>query len=228
MCNLYANLTSQEAMRRIFEVEADRDLLGNAEPLAAIWPKYEAPIVRLNSDGQRELVSMHWGFITAQVSKKTGKPIKPAAWNNARDDKVTKIGLWKESFQRRRCLIPGSSFHEAAGRNPATDFWFALKGDEERPPFAFAGIWREVQPGLDGEEGDWITHSMITTTPNELVKQVHPDRMPVILDADDYESWLTGTVDEAQALLRPFPAERMHIVRHGHGIKADRPEDGQE
>ena len=168
----------------------------------AIWPKYDAPVVRLTDQGERELLFMSWGFLTPKNSKKTGKPIAPSAWNNARADKVANTGLWKESFQKRRCLVPASSFREAKGRNPATDFWFALKGDEARPPFAFAGMWRGSQPGLPDDEASQLTHTIITTTANEIVKPVHPDRMPVILEPDSYDAWLTGSTDDAQELLK--------------------------
>lgn len=225
MCNLYAMLASQDSTRRHFAVDPARDYLGNAEPLPAIWPKYEAPILRLGEDGTRELVSAHWGFLTPKVSAKTGKALKPDAWNNARDDKLASSGLWKDSFLNRRCLVPGTSFREAKGRNPAEDFWFALIGDEERPLFAFAGLWRRGQPGIEGEEGGWITHTMVTTTPNKLVEPVHPTRMPVILDPQDYETWLYGTPAEAAELLRPFPAEKMRVVRQGSGLLVDKGEE---
>ena len=208
-------------MRQLFRIEPDLDRLGNAEPLSAIWPKYEAPVVRLASSGARELVRMHWGFLTPKTSEKTGKPLKPDAWNNARDDKLRRTGLWKDSFLHRRCLIPATSFREAKGRNPATDVWFAVTGEEPRPLFAFAGLWRDGQPGIEGEEGQWLTHTMVTTTANELVKPVHPTRMPVILHPDDHETWLRGSEDEAFALLKPFPADRMRIVATGIGLTKD-------
>lgn len=220
MCNLYSNRLSQHEMRRIFDVAPEADRLGNAGEWPAVWPKYEAPILRLTVEGGRELVSAHWGFLTPAVSKKTGKPIAPIAWNNARDDRIT-AGLWKDSFLNRRCLIPATSFREARGRSPATDVWFALKGDEDRPPFAFAGLWRAGQPGVAGEAGAWLTHTMMTTTANDIVRPVHPTRMPVILDPQDYEPWLTGSPDQARALLRPFPADRMRVVREGVGILSD-------
>ena len=56
-------------------------------------------------------------------------------------------GLWKSSFEDRRCLIPGTAFAEATGRNPATYHWFRPKGVEL---FAFAGIWQE-RSGLVGD-----------------------------------------------------------------------------
>lgn len=217
MCRQYAVTVEQNILREIFSIDANLDFLGNFSPLRSIWPKHEAPVVRLNAEGQRELVRMHWGFLTPQVSKKTGKAIKPAAWQNARDNKVNKIPLWRESFINRRCLLPGTAFHETKGRDPAEDFWFTLKGDKELPPFAFAGLWREGQPGVEGQEGNWLSHTMITTTPNELVKPVHPDRMPVILDQEDYETWLNGDPDQAMKLLRPYPAQKMRIVTHGIG-----------
>ncbi len=39
--------------------------------------------------------------------------------------------------------------------------------------------------------------------------------MPVILDAADYDAWLTGSPDEAAGLLRSFEAGRMHVVIEG-------------
>jgi putative SOS response-associated peptidase YedK len=221
MCNLYSNTTAVEAMRQLFEVAPARDQLGNAEPRSAIWPKYPAPVVRLTPEGERELTMMKWGFLTQKLSKKTGKPISPAAWNNARADKVQSSGLWRESFQERRCLVPASSFREATGQRPATDYWFALKGDKPRPPFAFAGMWRYFQPQLRDESGNGDTHTIITTTPNELVQTIHPDRMPVILDPADYEMWLSGSVEDVTKLLNPYPAEKMQIVLRGIGVLSD-------
>lgn len=208
-------------MRQLFDVASERSKIGNAEPRSAIWPKYPGPVVRIDDDGERELVEMNWGFLTKNVSKKTGKELKPQAWNNARDDKVMTNGLWKDSFMQRRCLVPASSFREAKGRNPATDFWFALKGDQARPPFAMAGLWRSMSPALSLEDSTGMMHTVVTTTSNDIVRPVHPSRMVVILDPSDYETWLTGSADDALALLRPYPSERMEIVMEGIGILRD-------
>ena len=56
---------------------------------------------------------------------------------------------------------------------------------------------------------------MITTSANEIVKPVHPDRMPVILTPDKYEQWLTGEPSDAQELLRPYPADQMEVFKSG-------------
>ncbi|WP_425655741.1 SOS response-associated peptidase [Roseobacter sp. EG26] len=222
MCNLYSNTTAVEAMRQLFAVPVAKDRLGNAEPLSAIYPKYEAPVVRLDKDGDHELINLSWGFRTTKKSKKTGNVIAPAAWNNARSDKVATSGLWKYSFQHRRCLVPASSYCEwPPGGRPQNYHWFALKGDEPRPPFAFAGMWQmskyETKEGPETCE----THTFLTTTGNELTRNVHPERMPVILNPKEYEAWLYGSTDHALELLRPYPAEKMQIVRKGVEEKAD-------
>ncbi|NOD48713.1 MULTISPECIES: SOS response-associated peptidase [unclassified Ruegeria] len=221
MCNLYSNTIPADAMRQLFDVAVERDRLGNAEPLPAIFPKQKAPVVRKAEDGERELVSLSWGFRTTKKSKKTGAIIQPNAWNNARDDKVRINGLWKGSFEHRRCLVPASSFCEAKGRNPATYYWFALTGDEDRPPFAFAGMWQESR--YEGKEGTESVeaYTVITTTANEIVKPIHPQRMPVILEPEDYEQWINGSADDAFELLKPFDSEQMRIVQEGELKKSD-------
>jgi len=221
MCNLYSNTMPPGAMRQLFVVDAKNDQLGNAEPLPAIFPKGTAPIVALDDDGKRTLWNTHWGFVLPQVSKKTGKLIQPKAVNNARDDKLLISPFWKTSFIERRCLIPATSFCEAKGRNPATYVWFGVTGEGARPPFAFAGVWRGFNGNYGGEHREMVTSSIVTTTPNELVRETHPDRMPVILYPKDYEEWLTGQPKAAFALIRPFPAEEMVIHQSGEGLKSD-------
>ncbi len=52
MCNLYSITRSQQAIRDLYRVMADRT--GNLPPLPGIFPDYAAPIVRNGPDG-REL-----------------------------------------------------------------------------------------------------------------------------------------------------------------------------
>src|SRR3712207_838775 len=59
MCNLYSSFTTQETMRRAFEVT--RDNAGTVPPLPAIFPDQMAPVVRMH-EGERELLRMRWGF----------------------------------------------------------------------------------------------------------------------------------------------------------------------
>jgi len=75
------------------------------------------------------------------------------------------------------------------------------------PLFAFAGLWESWQ----SEEGPLETCTILTTSANELLGNLH-ERMPVILDETDYETWLdperTDPADVAE-LMRSYPAEQM-------------------
>ncbi len=129
MCNLYSIYTTQEAMRRAFEVS--RDSAGNVPPLPAIFPDQMAPVVR-SVDGERELIQMRWGF-----------PPPPKVGNQP----VTNVRNISSPFWRtwlkpqHRCLVPLTSFSEYKDTKPRkTPVWFAL--NKNRPLAAFAGIWR--------------------------------------------------------------------------------------
>ncbi len=182
------------------------------EPLPAIFPGHMAPIIRRGEDNERELVLRSWGFILLQQGK------APRRVTNTRDDKVLASSFWKDSFQKRRCLVPASSFCEPDEGKPAKWHWFALTGDEERPPFAFPGIWRRWTGPVkkDGPNVDIEVFSFMTTLPNALTVSINHERMPVLLTEEkEFETWLSGTPDEAFGLIRSYPPEKMRIVQSG-------------
>lgn len=210
MCNLYAQIAVREAVARLFRVSDNRAAAFDPKP--AIFPGHDAPVVRLADNGDREISVLSWGFVLPQQ----GKAAKRVT--NARDEKVRTSNFWRGSFEERRCLVPVTSFAEPKGKNPAVWHWFGLKDDEPRPLFAFAGIWRPWKGPLkpDAEPVEMDVYSFLTTTPNDVVKSIHPTRMPVMLSGEEeFDTWLEGTLDEAYQLARPFPADAMLIVHKG-------------
>lgn len=210
MCNLYAMTRRRGAVLRIFRVSDNR--ASAFDSLPAIFPGHTAPVVRHAEDGERELALLKWGFVLPQQ----GRAAKRVT--NARADKVRQSGFWKESFEERRCLVPVTSFSEPKGRQPAVWHWFGLKGDEPRPLFAFAGIWRRWKGAMKegGETIEMNVYAILTTTPNDVVREIHPSRMPVMLGSqDECDAWLEGTPDEAFQLTQPYPPGGMHIVHKG-------------
>ena len=56
----------------------------------------------------------------------------------------------------------------------------------------------------------------ISTMPaNELLTEIHnaQQRMPLILRPEAVDTWLTGTPEEASALLVPYPSDLMRAHR---------------
>jgi len=72
-----------------------------------------------------------------------------------------------------------------------------------------AGIWSTVH---DPSGRPYMTFAILTTEANEAVAQIH-NRMPVIVHARDEATWLNQRcpLDEAQALLAPFPADLLML-----------------
>jgi hypothetical protein len=44
--------------------------------------------------------------------------------------------------------VPASTYCEPNGEKPATWHWFALNGEEQRPMFAFPGVWTRYRGPL--------------------------------------------------------------------------------
>jgi putative SOS response-associated peptidase YedK len=59
-------------------------------------------------------------------------------------------------------------------------------------------------------------YSFMTTTPNALVGTINHQRMPVLLSTDEeFATWMTGTPNEASALIREYPPDKMRMVQSG-------------
>jgi putative SOS response-associated peptidase YedK len=72
------------------------------------------------------------------------------------------------------------------------------------------------------------TCTILTTTPNSLVAEVH-DRMPALLDPDDYERWLDPGITHPEVILdclKPFAATLMS--KYSVTPRAHRPEHDDE
>lgn len=210
MCNLYSMTRNQDAIRRLFNIV--KDDAGNMPLLPGIFPNYRAPVVRGGADG-RELAMMYWGM--------PNPPQIPGYSTNIRNTGSPHWRRWLKP--ESRCLVPVTSFSEYAPEaNPATGkkdiVWFALS--DERPLFAFAGIWTEwtgrrgpaKAPMVDGPH---LAYAFLTTVPNGVVEPIHPKAMPVIVHQDDWETWLTAEPKEALRLQRPWPDDQLQIVARG-------------
>ena len=205
MCNLYSMTATRETVGKLFRVSHNRTAA--VEPLPAIFPANTGPVVRTADDGERELVTLSWGFVLLLK----GQALKRGT--NFRDDKI-RSPFWSASFRERRCLVPVTSFAEPKGKRPATWHWFALS--EKREPFAFAGIWRSYKGPLkkDGDNVEVDVYSFMTTKPNKLVATIHPQRMPVILVGENtHDQWLNGTPEEARELVQTYPTNKIAIVQ---------------
>lgn len=149
---------------------------------------------------------MRWGF----------PRVKHSYVINARN---MSSSYWRGWFSKPefRCLVSATSFSEHhptekfEGRKAAA--WFAFNGDEERPPFACAGLWRPWSvERKKGEDGDFNLCAFLTTEPNSVVAPIHPKAMPVILDPSYYNTRLSAEPDEIIQLPRPIGSDIIRVA----------------
>jgi putative SOS response-associated peptidase YedK len=172
------------------------------EPRYNIAPTQPVPVVRRGYTGTFRASLMRWGLIPSWAAD----PAIGARTINARSETVASKPSFRESLQKRRCLVPADGFYEwqrgARGKQP---FCFEV-GDGEI--FAFAGLWDSWR-GPDGQAIETCT--ILTTTPNDLLAGVH-DRMPVILAPEHRDRWLDPSLRDAATavtLLNPFASKLM-------------------
>jgi putative SOS response-associated peptidase YedK len=187
MCNLYRMTKNADEVAKWF---AATNAAAGANFGDEVYPGYPGLVV-----AEGKVRQMAWGFPVVLKGKK-GQPLKPKPVNNAREDKLM-TGFWRDSFVKRRCLIPVTQWAEAEGeRGRMTRTWYRLAGHEL---FAVAGVWRPT--------AEWgHAYSMVMSDACSQMAEVH-DRMPVILPRDHWGQWLEGTSEEALPLARTCDLE---------------------
>ncbi len=202
MCGRFSLTQNATDLAAIFQLSSvpqvvPRYNIAPTQPVATLIATREAPAPHFHH--------LRWGLIPSWAKDATiGHRLI-----NARSETVAVKPSFRAAFKRRRCLVLADGFYE--WRSPPhhqskQPYHICLK---ERQPFAFAGLWEHWTDPASGSEVQ--TCVILTTTANALMEPLH-DRMPVILDPQNYKLWLNPDYDHAptlQAMLQPYPAATM-------------------
>ncbi|MBT8132008.1 MAG: SOS response-associated peptidase [Gammaproteobacteria bacterium] len=198
MCGRFAFYSPAEAVSRLFSVEDPPQI----EPRYNIAPTQFVPIVRDHEDEPRTVSMLRWGLLPFWAKDKS----IASRLINARAETVAEKPAYRDSFKKRRCIVPVNGFYEWVKQGSSKQPYFISQGGDE--PFGLAGLWSTWR---DKKNEDEIieTFTIITTTANEAIAALH-HRMPVVLATDDYDEWLAVDHENAsdlQRLLVPAPPE---------------------
>lgn len=181
MCGRF---TRKYTWREIYELYRLTSPASNVQPRYNVCPTDTIDTV-IEREGSRELVPMRWGLIPAWWQKPI-KAMKLATFN-ARAESVIQKPMFREAFKRHRCLIPASGYYEWEDTPQGKQPHYFTRRDGK--PVTIAGIWDRWR---NVETGELVNScAMIITEPNAFTAEVH-DRMPVILEENDFEPWLSG------------------------------------
>ncbi len=193
MCGRYTVFTEQEIleMREIIE-DINKRFDDNRMKTGEIFPTDLAPVLLPAEGGRWDAHPMAWGF---------------PRWDNkgviinARAETAFDKPLFRSSLMERRCIVPATGFFEwkhVEGRKNKEKYLIRLP---DEPMLYMAGIYCFFK-GKDGLEAPRFV--ILTTAANRDIEPLH-DRMPVILRADERQSWLSDTDCACALLTRPGP-----------------------
>ncbi|WP_287372483.1 SOS response-associated peptidase [Prosthecochloris sp.] len=197
MCGRFVLFIPLAEIAREFDIE---QLTFEFGPDYNIAPSREVPLVVRDTD--KRLILSRWGFVPVWAAD-------PSIGNkmiNARAETVAEKPAFKKAITSQRCIVPASGFYEwRKTEGKKQPVYIKLKSGRV---MAMAGIYNTWM----SPSGETVnTFAIITTQPNELVKEIH-NRMPVLLHPDQYEEWLqTGKLSPAALdnIFKPYPPEEL-------------------
>ena len=174
MCGRFINLNTTKKLNKIFDFinkdKIDDEISYNIAPS-------QSSIIITNSNFFY-IEKAKWGIKFFDKIQKREKNII-----NSRIETVDKKIIFKESFNKRRCIIPANGYYEWSLKNKIKTPYFI--NIPEKETIYFAGIWKYIdQINLSKK-----VFSIITKPSNSLLSNIH-HRMPIILSSDESKDYL--------------------------------------
>lgn len=219
------NVSDNEGVRILLE-SLGMTTWPTREPRFNIAPTQTLDVVSL--DDELQLVPMSWG-VSMSLPGKKGMVTRRV--QNSRDDKVWSSRMWKPMIEHRRVLVPINGFYEWKRENRKLVSAFYMTPSQGAAMF-LAGIYQPSAADAGKPEV-----SVITTTANEAMSEVH-DRMPVLLlSGNEAMAWLQES-DKASldALMKPASNDALRFTEvssyvnksSNEGPECIRPVDGEQ
>jgi putative SOS response-associated peptidase YedK len=194
MCGRFVQISSPDLLMERFGV--DEVATPRHEPSYNVAPRATVYGVRdrmVDDTRRRYLSELRWGLVPSWAKDpRTGDRMI-----NARAESLADKPAYQRAFQRHRCLVPADGFYEWQPRGRREQPMFIHRSDGE--PMAFAGLWAAWRNAND-PAAEWLrTCSIVTTNANDALAPLH-DRMPVVLEARNWDRWLDPSVDDTDDL----------------------------
>ncbi|MDN2710585.1 SOS response-associated peptidase family protein [Janthinobacterium sp. SUN118] len=167
------------------------------------WPGYMTPILRGSHEApdELEIAPAMFGMVPHWADLKLARQTY-----NARTETVASKPSFRNAWKRKQfCIIPAANFFEPNYETGKPVRWRIERADGG--PVSIAGIW-EYRPA-----DQLLSFSMLTINADghPLMQRFHkPDdekRMVMILDPDQYQGWLDGSLVSEEDVYRQYPAD---------------------
>lgn len=217
MCGRYAlTATPEEILEFLSVIDIDdfprRYNIAPTQPiLLVVASEHTAPGSNLP---QRRAVLARWGFLPGWVKDPKDFPLLI----NARAETAIGKASFRAAMRHRRVLVPASGFYEwhrpskaeggkDEGGKPQA-YWIRPRAGGV---IAFAGLM-ETWSSADGSEID--TAAILTTHANATIAPIH-NRMPVVIQPEDFAQWLDCKTQEPrdiEHLMQPAEPDMFEAI----------------
>ena len=219
MCGRFTLRTPANLIIEQFGAKLEDGLAGAWKPRYNVAPTQMFPVLL---GPERLLRPMRWGLVPFWAKD----PKQGARMINARSETVATKPAFRAAFKKRRCAVPADGYFEWVKQGKQKQPYWIRRQDER--PFLMAGLWETWGPPAD-DLPQLETFTILTTAANSATAMVH-DRMPVILDEDDYDRWLDPEVSQAEGvsdLFEPYDSEAIRVDAVSTRVNSVRNDDQQ-
>lgn len=155
---------------------------------------------------------LRWGLIPSWAKDRS----MASKMINSRSESAHQKPSFRSSFKRKRCAIPASGYYEWKKiDNHKSPFY--IKPEENF--FLFAGLWESWTDKTNGEIIE--TATIITKEANSDLDKVH-HRMPLMLNFDNYEKWLSKEIGKDQIDYSEFPEPKIQYWEVSKNVNSPR------
>lgn len=176
----------------------------------------------VSDEKQRAVENFAWGLVPMWAKDRS----RASSLINARSETVAEKPSFRNLLKRHRCVVPLTGYYEwmsvevaGASKVVKQPYYFT---PTQSPLFAVAGLWTTWREPGSSEDAP-VLHScvLITTRANGTVSAIH-NRMPVLLDTDGVDEWISGDEQAPLHLLRPAANNFLSAVKVGTAVNSTR------
>ena len=173
MCGRFINLTKTSSLKKKFDIVnlKTKDLVSyNISPSQTSIIIFKKNIINIDES--------KWGYFFFDKKNNQEKNII-----NSRIETINNKLLFKESYYKRKCIIPLNGYYEwSLIDNNKIPFFIHIPPCE---PMYLAGIWKYINFKKDDQK----VFTIITKNANENISKIH-HRMPALLSVEEGREYL--------------------------------------
>ena len=174
MCGRFASYKNLNKLKNIFNIyNSDFNITQSYN----VSPGQDVNII-LSYKFENYLLSSNWGYNFINSKTQNNQSVI-----NSRIETINSKLLFKDSFLKRKCIIPVNGYFEWSQQEGEKKPYFIQLGAGEL--IYLAGVWRKEKYNDDKRR----VFSIITKAANSKINKIH-HRMPVVLNTNNAQDYL--------------------------------------